>query len=202
MPGIQTLSLHFEKDGFPVRPASVCPVIIGINFCIQGQLSQQKPHHWLCHSPVIHSRLIAPLFTQKRRRFRKFFHNEIKHFRTLFLNNIFNCRITLFNQWNAPEQIHNIIIKHGSQCPYFSHTICHIFPGMFFSKILYSFQRAITQNHRAIQVFPGGINRLIVHSPAMQVQSLPESTVIPVPSTRGHDSLISSKRIQIIDTPT
>ena len=59
-------------------------------------------------------------------------------------------------------------------------------------------QGVIAKHDYFIEVFPGGLYRIIVNTPFMQEQTLPKTAIIPVTATGRHYGFIGGKSVQVI----
>ena len=123
---------------------------------------------------------------------------KIKNVFPFTLHHIFHTWRRRKHQRHTPEQVHQIIIIHGTHSTYLCQVGRKFRITVRFLKLLNLFYGFIAQHDYFIKILPCSLNGIIIHSPLMEIEPLPESAIIPVAATGRHNGLIGSESIQVI----
>ena len=92
LPGIEAVAVYFEKEILSVGTLAVRPVVVGIDFGIQGKLRQEENNYGTGDSPVIRTGLVAVDFGQQRGGFLQFFEYKVEYRFPFALHYVFHRR--------------------------------------------------------------------------------------------------------------
>lgn len=199
LPGVHRLSVHVEADAAAVGAHAVCPVVVGVDFGVQGQLGQQEPGHGAGDAAVVDAGLVATLAAQGGQGLLELGDNEAEELAALHLEEVGGGVVRMPEQGHAAEEVHDVVIEQGSQGSHLGAEGLHVVGRAGGGVGVYLLQRTVAEHDGLVEVLPGVENGIVADAPAVEVEALPEAAVVPVGAAGGHDGLVGGEGVEVVD---